>query len=99
MYTPQIYQLQDKNGRSHDVPVVKDSDTDTYVAEIRSRRLLRMADGSERGEVIATGEADNPLAAAKAAVKDLAALHDRIRHKTWTAEELTAHYTQGAPLP
>ncbi len=70
MYIPQIYSLHDKNGNHHNVEVVKDYDTDTYVAAVRGGRYLLMASGNKRQAVLATGEADEPLSAACAAMKE-----------------------------
>jgi len=70
MYIPQIYQVKDDIGNYHNVEVVKDYDTNTYVAAVRGGRYLLMASGNKRQAVLATGEADKPHSAAYAAMKE-----------------------------
>ena len=61
MYIPQSYQKRDKFGNAHNVWVMKDEHTKTYVAEIENHK----------GVIIGLGEAERPHTAADCAIDNL----------------------------
>jgi len=71
MYTPQIYYLKDHNDNTRHVQVQHDTLDNTYVANIRGGGYERMADGSQKQPIVATGVADTPLDSAKCAIQNL----------------------------
>ena len=56
-YTPQLMTRKDRTGNVRTVAVRFDNDAGSYVATIDSQnKRNRMADGTNRGEIIALGE-------------------------------------------
>ena len=76
MYIPQIYYLKDKYSNNHEVSVMKDYDTNTYVGTIYRPIGFNISggryiyNGNKRQAVLATGEAAKPHSAAYAAMKE-----------------------------
>jgi hypothetical protein len=70
MYTPQLYPLKDSIGNVHHVGVVRDSCTGTYVGSICEGVSVLMLSGRYRQPVVAVGEANTPLEAAKQAMQN-----------------------------
>ena len=69
-YTPQLLPRRDKIGNIHNVGIIYDEQTKTYVGEIRAGIPRKMVSGAMQRPVVATGEANTPDGAADDTIKN-----------------------------